>query len=97
MNGFDETKKQVVSFLVINLAKYTQEKGKSFAYFSVIAKNYLILHNNYGYKQEKRSLSLSDTNDTFVPIEEMVSLEAPSVTVWGGHRHNPPPPIITHN
>ena len=75
--SFDETKKQVVSFLVINLAKYTQEKGKSFAYFSVIAKNYLILHNNYGYKQEKRSLSLSDTNDTFVPIEEMVSLEAP--------------------
>lgn len=74
--SFDETKKQVVSFLVINLSKYTQDKGKAFSYFSVIAKNYLILHNNNGYKQEKRSISLSDSGETFVPIEEMVSLEA---------------------
>lgn len=74
--SFDETKKQVVSFLVINLSKYTQDKGKAFSYFSVIAKNYLILHNNNGYKQEKRSISLSDSGETFVSIEEMVSLEA---------------------
>lgn len=74
--SFDETKKQVVSFLVINLAKYTQDKGKAFSYFSVVAKNYLILHNNNGYKQIKRSISLSDTGETFVPIEEMISLEA---------------------
>lgn len=74
---FDETKKQVVAFLVINLSKYTQDKGKAFSYFSVIAKNYLILHNNIGYKQDKRSISLSDASDTFVPIEDMASLEAP--------------------
>lgn len=73
---FDETKKQVVSFLVINLSKYTQDKGKAFSYFSVIAKNYLILHNDIGYKQERRSISLSGNGDTFVPIEEMVALEA---------------------
>lgn len=77
--SFDETKKQVVSFLVINLSKYTQDKGKAFSYFSVIAKNYLILHNNNGYKQEKRSISLSESGETFVPIEEMVSLEAKDV------------------
>lgn len=82
--SFEETKKQVVSFLVMNLAKYKPirddgEPNKSFSYFSVIAKNYLILHNNNGYKQEKRSVYLSDTtSDSYVSLEEMTDLQAPS-------------------
>lgn len=82
--SFDETKKQVVSFLVMNLSKYKPvredgELNKSFSYFSVIAKNYLILHNNNGYKQEKRSVYLSDTtSDSYVSLEEMTDLQAPS-------------------
>lgn len=76
--SFDDTKRQVVSFLVTNLHKFNPEKGtKAFSYFSVIAKNYLILHNNNGYKAEKRNMSLSETGDAFVPIEEMLGLEAP--------------------
>lgn len=84
-SGFDETKKQVVSFLVMNLSKYKPvrddgELNKSFSYFSVIAKNYLILHNNNGYKQEKRSVYLSDTtSDSYVSLEEMHDLQAPSI------------------
>lgn len=74
---FEQLKRQVVSYLVTNLHKYTPDKGKSFSYFSVVAKNYLILHNNNGYKEEKRHLSLNDQGDTFVSIEEMVGLEAP--------------------
>ena len=75
--SFDDTKRQVVSFLVINLAKYTQDKGKAFSYLSVIAKNYLILHNSNAYKQEKRSVSLSDGVESFIPIEDATFLEAP--------------------
>lgn len=78
-NSFDETKKQVVSFLVINLSKYTQEKGKAFSYLSVVAKNYLIYHNTKEYKRARRNISLSDSGETFVPIDEMVSLEARDV------------------
>lgn len=80
INGsFEETKKQVVSFLVLTLEKYTPEKGKSFSYFSVIAKNYLILHNNNGYKHEKRSVYLSDTqHDSYVSLEELADLQVPS-------------------
>jgi len=74
---FEQTKAQVVSFLVCNLHKFQPDKGKAFSYFSVMAKRYLILHNNVGYKEERRSISLSDTGDTFVSLEEMVSLEAP--------------------
>jgi len=50
---FDEVKSQVVSFLVINLHKFTEDKGKAFSYFSVIAKNYLILHNNWEFNLDR--------------------------------------------
>lgn len=74
---FEDTKRQVVSYLVCNLWRYTQDKGKAFSYLSVIAKNYLILQNNNYYKQEKRDVSLAETGESYVPIEEMLSLEAP--------------------
>ena len=47
---FEDIKSQVVSFLVLNLHKFTEDKGKAFSYFSVVAKNYLILHNNNAYR-----------------------------------------------
>jgi hypothetical protein len=72
---FDEIKAQVVSFLVINLHKFTEDKGKAFSYFSVIAKNYLILHNNNSYKEEKRVLYFSDQSDDSFSLEEMLVVE----------------------
>lgn len=72
---FDEVKSQVVSFLVINLHKFTEDKGKAFSYFSVIAKNYLILHNNNFYKEEKRVLYFSDQADDSFALEEMLIVE----------------------
>jgi hypothetical protein len=51
---FVDTKAEVVSFLVMNIHKYDHTKGsKAFSYFSVVAKNYLILHNNNNYKKVK--------------------------------------------
>ena len=72
---FDEIKAQVVSFLVINLHKFTEDKGKAFSYFSVIAKNYLILHNNNSYKEEKRVLYFSDQTEDSFTLEEMLIVE----------------------
>ncbi len=72
---FDEIKAQVVSFLVINLHKFTEDKGKAFSYFSVIAKNYLILHNNNSYKEEKRVLYFSDQTEESFTLEEMLIVE----------------------
>lgn len=72
---FDEIKAQVVSFLVINLHKFTEDKGKAFSYFSVIAKNYLILHNNNSYKEEKRVLYFSDQTEDSFSLEEMLVIE----------------------
>ena len=49
----EEVKNEVVSFLVMIMHKYTEGKGKAFSYFSIVAKNYLILHNNNNYKKMK--------------------------------------------
>jgi hypothetical protein len=49
----DEVKHEVVSFLVMNMHKFKEGKGKAFSYFSVVAKNYLILNNNANYKRYK--------------------------------------------
>jgi len=52
--GFQDIKNEVVAFMVINMHKYDHTKGsKAFSYFSVVAKNYLILHNNNNYKKLK--------------------------------------------
>ena len=46
---------EVVSFLYMNMHKFTEGKGKAFSYFSIVAKNYLILHNNNNYKKMKQT------------------------------------------
>ena len=49
----EEVKNEVVSFLVMNMHKFKEGKGKAFSYFSIVAKNYLILNNNKNYKMGK--------------------------------------------
>ena len=51
---FEDVKHEVVAFMVMNIHKYDHTKGsKAFSYFSVVAKNYLILNNNNNYKKLK--------------------------------------------
>ena len=49
----EEVKHEVVSFLVMNMHKFKEGKGKAFSYFSIVAKTYLILNNNKNYKMGK--------------------------------------------
>jgi hypothetical protein len=74
--SFDDIKAQVVSFLVLNLHKFSPDKGsKAFSYFSVIAKNYLILHNNNAYRDQLKSTYLADAvgDDSFI-LEETLQI-----------------------
>ena len=51
---FEDVKNEVVAFLVMNIHKYDHTKGsKALSYFSIVAKNYLILNNNANYKRYK--------------------------------------------
>ena len=61
--GFEDVKAEVVAFMVMNMHKYDHTKGsKAFSYFSVVAKNYLILHNNNNYKKLKSHTTIDVLN-----------------------------------
>ena len=82
--GFEDIKHETVAFMVMNMHKYDHTKGsKAFSYFSVVAKNYLILHNNNNYKKLKshtkiesldkqRNLNSFDKTDMKELTEEIV-------------------------
>ena len=59
MNGTTEDKQyEVIGFLLQKLGKYTEDKGRAFSYFSIVAKNYCIQTNNKAYKLLKSKDSL---------------------------------------
>ena len=63
--GFRDLQEEVVSNLVINMHKFDETKGsKAFSYFSVVAKNYLILNNNANYKKMKTHDDIDTLYDT---------------------------------
>ena len=52
--------------MVMNMHKYDHTKGsKAFSYFSVVAKNYLILHNNNNYKKLKTHDDFESDGDDY--------------------------------
>tara|TARA_Y100001973_G_C5116250_1_gene290309 strand:- start:149 stop:934 length:786 start_codon:yes stop_codon:yes gene_type:complete len=50
---YEDIKSEVVAFLVEKIGKFKEGKGKAFSYFSIIAKNYLIIQNNANYAKLK--------------------------------------------
>ncbi len=65
-----EIQKETVSHLVSNIHKFQAGKGKAFSYFSIVAKNYLIFHNNSNYKRFNQHVDISET-----PSESSVCLQ----------------------
>ena len=54
---YEDVKAEVVAFLTEKIGKYKEGKGKAFSYFSIIAKNYLIIQNNANYAKLKQRTS----------------------------------------
>ena len=71
----EQVKHEVVSFLVMNMHKFKEGKGKAFSYFSIVAKNYLILNNNNNYKKMKshRELDILDFKRNLTSEAQVVS------------------------
>ena len=58
---FRDLQEEVVSNLVLNMHKFDETRGsKAFSYFSIVAKNYLILNNNANYKKLKTHASIDN-------------------------------------
>ena len=67
-----DVQNEVIAFILEKLPKYTQDKGRAFSYFSIVAKNYLIQNNykHYNRKKVKADIILIDhqrdtTNETY--------------------------------
>jgi hypothetical protein len=51
---FDDLKHEMVSHMLSKMHNFNPDKGKSFGYFTLILKNYLIQMNNKNYKETKK-------------------------------------------
>ena len=58
-----DVQKETVAHLVSNIQKFDVSKGKAFAYFSIIAKHYLIALNNSTYKRRNQHVEISEEHD----------------------------------
>jgi hypothetical protein len=56
---------EVVAFMIEKIHMYKAGKGKAFSYFTIVARNYLILNNNANYKRYKDTDIMSSLPDTF--------------------------------
>ena len=63
---YEDVKKEVTCHMWSKLNNFNKDTGKAFSYFSVVAKNYLILANNANYSYIKKRISI----DGFTDAEE---------------------------
>ena len=76
---FDVPKKdiqtEVVSTMVEKMHMFKEGKGKAFSYFTIIAKNHLILKNNGNYKRWKQNALISEMPETWNPENDFYHKE----------------------
>lgn len=58
-----DVQKETVSHLVLNIHKFDKSKGRAFAYFSIVAKHYLIFLNNSNYKRFNQSVEIGEDRE----------------------------------
>ena len=56
---------EVVAFMVEKMHMYKPGKGKAFSYFTIVARNYLILNNNSNFKRYKETDLISKLPDSW--------------------------------
>jgi hypothetical protein len=76
---FDVPKKdiqtEVVSTMVEKMHMFKEGKGRAFSYFTIIAKNHLILKNNGNYKRWKQNALISEMPETWNPENNFYETE----------------------
>jgi hypothetical protein len=66
---------EVVSTLIEKIHMFKEGKGKAFSYFSIVAKNHLILKNNGNYKRFKKTALLSEMPETWNPPNDFEEVQ----------------------
>lgn len=73
--SYEDSKNEVISFLIEKLNNFKAEKGKAFSYFTIIGRNYLIAKNRSNYNNKKSKEELSVIDDSRDLINEMHNSE----------------------
>jgi len=85
---------EVVAFMIEKIHMYKNGKGKAFSYFTIVARNYLILNNNANYKRYKDTDIMSglpaswDTENNFreeVRNDDHKSFNKRMLSYWDVH------------
>ena len=58
-----DVQRETLAHLVSNMDKYDSSKGKAFSYFGIVAKNYLIFHNNNNYKTFNKHVDITENHE----------------------------------
>jgi hypothetical protein len=66
---------EVVSTLIEKIHMFQEGKGKAFSYFSIVAKNHLILKNNGNYKRFKKTTPISEMPESWNPQNDFHEVE----------------------
>jgi len=66
---------EVVSVLIQKIHMFKPDKGRAFSYFSIVAKNHLILQNNGNYKRYKKTALLSQMPESWNPEDNFYQNE----------------------
>jgi hypothetical protein len=66
---------EVVSTLIEKIHMFQEGKGKAFSYFSIVAKNHLILKNNGNYKRFKKTALLSEMPESWNPEDDFKEVQ----------------------
>jgi len=66
--SYEDTKHEVITFLIEKLNKFNPANGKAYSYFTIVGRNYLIAKNkgNYQSKKSKEEVTAIDDNRNVV-------------------------------
>ena len=90
----EDVMSEVVAYMIEKIHMYRAGKGKAFSYFTIVARNYLILNNNANYKRYKDTDIMSampenwDTENGFrdeVRNEDHKSFNKRMLVYWDKH------------
>lgn len=70
-----DVQSEVVSTLIEKIHMFKEGKGKAFSYFSIVAKNHLILLNNNNYKRWKKTALISEMPENWNPENDFYDVE----------------------
>src|SRR5210317_670851 len=73
--SYFDVQKEVVAILIQKSHMFKESKWKTFSYFSIVAKNYLILNNNSNYKRYKKTALISEMPETWNPENDFEDVQ----------------------